>query len=123
MAADRTSRRLSPAVTTIIYSWVNSVSTPASDNQPDQNPDTSKENFLSPTGRYRGEFTPEHLAFNANLQEFANRVSLLCGLETGGKIPPEEAYTQIKDLWKNLKESKQNLLDQTKGDRPELPPE
>ncbi len=77
--------------------------------------DRSKEEFLYPTARYRGEFTPEHLAFNANLQEFAQRVSLLCGLETSGKIPPEQAYDDIKRLWKQLKESKENLLRQTDG--------
>lgn len=76
-------------------------------------PDQQKDNFLYPTAHYRGEFTPEHLAFNANLQEFAQRVSLLCGLETSGKIPPGEAYQQIKTLWQQLKASKQNLLDQT----------
>jgi hypothetical protein len=89
----------------------------------EQSNPAKKDQFLAPTGRYRGEFTPERLAFNANLQEFASRVSLLCGLETGGKIPPEEAYGQIKDLWKNLKQSKQNLLDQAARDRPDLPPE
>lgn len=76
-------------------------------------PDQQKENFLYPTAHYRGEFTPEHLAFNANLQEFAQRVSLLCGLETSGKIPPGEAYKQIKALWQQLQESKRNLLDRT----------
>ena len=75
------------------------------------NLENSKDRFLYPIGRYRGEFTPEHLAFNANLQEFAQRVSLLCGLETGGKIPPGEAYKQIKQLWGDLKASKKNLLD------------
>lgn len=80
-----------------------------------------KDKFLYPTARYRGEFTPEHLAFNANLQEFAQRVSLLCGLETGGKIPPNEAYQEIKDLWQQLKRSKQELLDQAVRPRPELP--
>ncbi len=80
-----------------------------------------KENFLYPTSRYRGNFTPEQLAFNANLQEFAQRVSLICGLETGGKISTEDAYKQIKQLWKTLKESKKELLDQEKPPRPELP--
>lgn len=70
-----------------------------------------KEDFFYPTARYRGDFTPEHLAFNANLQEFAQRVSILCGLETSGKIAPGEAYKQIKELWQDLKISKQNLLD------------
>jgi hypothetical protein len=76
------------------------------------NPQHQKDDFFYPIGRYRGDFTPEHLAFNANLQEFAQRVSLLCGLETAGKIPPGEAYKQIKSLWHELKESKKNLLDQ-----------
>lgn len=80
-----------------------------------------KKKFLYPIGQYRGEFTPEHLAFNANLQEFAQRVSLVCGLETGGKIPPDQAYQEIKQLWQQLRESKRNLLDQVGGDRPDLP--
>lgn len=83
-----------------------------------------KEQFLNPQARYQGEFTPERLAFNANLQEFANRVSLICGLETGGKIEPQAAYREIKQLWKQLKQSKQALLDESQQrDRPELPPE
>jgi hypothetical protein len=88
---------------------------------PNQNVD--KDQFLNPIGRYRGEFSPERLAFNANLQEFASRVSLLCGLETGGKIPPDQAYKEIKQLWKDLKESKKALLDQAEQPRPELPDE
>ncbi|UBF28291.1 hypothetical protein K9N68_10640 [Kovacikia minuta CCNUW1] len=83
--------------------------------------DKNKEQFLYPIGRYRGEYTPEHVIFNANLQEFAQRISLVCGLETGGKITPQEAYTEIKQLWKQLKDSKQNLLDQANRPKPELP--
>lgn len=70
---------------------------------------TKRDDFLHPRSRYHGEFTPENLAFNANLQEFAQRVSYVCALETGGKIPPEEAYEQIKYLWKTLKKSKKSL--------------
>ncbi len=73
--------------------------------------DLSKENFLAPRAPFRGEFSPEHLAFDANLQEFAQRISILCNLETAGKIPPDEAYQKIKQLWKELRESKHNLLD------------
>ena len=65
-----------------------------------------RDEFLYPRSRYRGEFTPEKLAFNANLQEFAQRVSYICALETSGKISTEEAYQQIKSLWKQLKKSK-----------------
>jgi hypothetical protein len=70
-----------------------------------------KDRFFNPRASYRGEFTPEHLAFNANLQEFANRVTVICALETNGKISPVDAYQQIKELWKKLQESKRNLLD------------
>lgn len=90
-------------------------------NEPNQpNP---KEKFLYPINRYRGEFTPENLAFDANLQEFAQRVSFLCSLESSGKVPPQEAYDKIKQLWKTLKTSKKNLLDNPPQVDPELPPE
>ncbi len=65
--------------------------------------------FLSPRNRYYGKFTPENLAFNANLQEFAHKVSFICALETNGKISPEQAYEDIKALWDRLKSSKEQL--------------
>lgn len=71
----------------------------------------SKDDFLFPRSSYWGEFTPKNLAFNANLQEFAQRVAFICNLETGGKITSLEAYQQIKALWKELKQSKKNLID------------
>jgi hypothetical protein len=71
--------------------------------------DREKENFLYPHNPYRGKVKPENLVFNANLQEFAQRVSYICNLETGGKITPEESYRQIKALWKELKQSKKQL--------------
>jgi len=83
----------------------------------------SKDQFLYPRSSYHGDFTPEKLTFNANLQEFAQRVSLLCGLETGGKISADDAYIQIKEMWKQLKRSKKELLDISKPEPPELPPE
>ncbi len=69
----------------------------------------NKDNFIYPRGRYYGQVKPENLVFNANLQEFAQRVSYICNLETGGKLSPEEAYEQIKVLWKNLKRTKKQL--------------
>lgn len=69
--------------------------------------------FLYPVHNYHGEFTPNNLAFNANIQEFAQKISYICGLETRGKIPPEEAYKKIKSLWKALRQSKHNLIDNT----------
>lgn len=68
------------------------------------------DDFLMPRSKYHGEFTPQNLAFNANLQEFAQRVALICALETGGKVSTAEAYNDIKKLWKDLKSSKKSLL-------------
>ncbi|HEY9639225.1 MAG TPA: hypothetical protein V6C57_02010 [Coleofasciculaceae cyanobacterium] len=70
---------------------------------------TDRSSFFNPRGRYYGKFTPEYLMFNANLQEFANRVSIICSLETGGKLTPEESFEQIQSLWQQLKQSKQEL--------------
>lgn len=81
----------------------------------------SKDDFFHPRSKYWGDFTPQNLAFNANLQEFASRVSYICNLETGGKISTLEAYTEIKQLWKDLKRSKQNLLSDHQPPPPELP--
>lgn len=68
-----------------------------------------KNNFLYPRSRYHGQVKPENLVFNANLQEFAQRVSYICNLETSGKLSPEESYQQIKMLWKQLEQSKKQL--------------
>ena len=47
-------------------------------------------------------------------------MSFVCNLETGGKISAIEAYDEIKRLWKDLKKSKANLLDEPP---PEPPPD
>ncbi len=41
---------------------------------------TDLHNFLYPRRRYQGSVKPENLVFNANLQEFSQRVSYICGL-------------------------------------------
>jgi isopropylmalate/homocitrate/citramalate synthase len=64
--------------------------------------DPHNNDYLSPRSRYYGSFSPEKLAFNANLQEFALRVNTVCSLETGGKITPDDAYYEIKKLWQQL---------------------
>lgn len=51
----------------------------------------------------------EEIIFNDNLQEFATKIGYICSLETNGKVPPDQAYQQIRDLWKSLKKSKKNL--------------
>ncbi|MDJ0657999.1 MAG: citramalate synthase [Crocosphaera sp.] len=68
-----------------------------------------KDDFFYPHYPYRGEVKPENVVFNANLQEFAQEVNYICNLETAGKIKPEQAYRKIKELWKKLKLSKQEL--------------
>ena len=68
-----------------------------------------KNSFLYPRSRYYGKFQPETLAFNANLQEFSQKIGYITCLETGKKVSPEEAYEQIRTLWKQLKHSKKEL--------------
>lgn len=69
----------------------------------------NKNRFLYPKSPYHGQFTPENLVFNANLQEFAQKVSYISALQTGGKLSPEQAYEQMKYLWKQLKRSKKEM--------------
>lgn len=61
---------------------------------------------------YRGvDWSPERLVFHQNLESFAERVGLIVGLQGNGKISQEEAYAQIKRIWKTLKQSKDHLID------------
>lgn len=69
----------------------------------------AKSTFLYPQNRYHGDVNPENLVFNANLQEFAQRVSYISSLATNGKIPIEQAFTDIESLWKELANTKQQL--------------
>lgn len=41
--------------------------------------------------------------FERALARFGDKVALIAGLEISDKISPEEAYQQIKDLYKELK--------------------
>ncbi len=74
-----------------------------------KNPDSGKDKFLYPRSTFRGEFTPENLVFDANLQEFAQRISFICNLETSGKMTPHDAYNEIRRLYKELKNSRKEL--------------
>jgi hypothetical protein len=66
-------------------------------------------NSLYTFAPYHGEFTPGKLVFNANLQEYAQKVNLIVALETGGKISTQAAYDQIEALRAILDRSKQQL--------------
>jgi hypothetical protein len=44
-----------------------------------------------------------------NLNNFSHHVSYLTNMAVGGKIKPEEAYKEIKKLYKAMKESHKSL--------------
>ena len=75
--------------------------------------------FLYPRSPYYGKAKPQNLVFNANLQEFSQRVSLIANLQTNGKLSPEESYTQVEALWQQLQTSKKQLgIGQSFGEQP-----
>jgi transcriptional regulator with AAA-type ATPase domain len=59
-----------------------------------------------------GFLNPLQYMFKTNLQEFGNKVDLLCALQTGGKISAEDAYAEIRKLWKELKYVNSDLPEQ-----------
>lgn len=69
----------------------------------------TRDEFLYPRSRYHGQVKPKNLIFNANLQEFAQRVSYTANLETGGKMSAEEAYRHLKALWQQFESASQQL--------------
>ncbi|NET53221.1 MAG: hypothetical protein F6K09_32520 [Merismopedia sp. SIO2A8] len=58
---------------------------------------------------YFGPSKTEYIAFHSKLQEFSLRVSYICGLESSGKLSPEQAYEQMKSLWQQLRQSKNTI--------------
>ncbi|PSN17161.1 hypothetical protein C7271_19190 [filamentous cyanobacterium CCP5] len=65
--------------------------------------------FLYPHASYWGNGQPNAIVFNANLQEFSQRVGYISALYQGGKLTSLEAYRQIDQLWQALERSRQNL--------------
>jgi len=90
------------------------------DSVPDENPrignqpEGDQEGVRSPLeahSSYRGDdWTPTSLVFHQNLESFAERVGLIVALQSNGKLSQEEAYAQIRTIWKKLGESKKDLL-------------
>ena len=67
---------------------------------------------LEAFSHYRGgDWTPERVAFHQNLEQFADRVGLIVGLQGNGKITQEAAYDEIKKLWTLLRSSRSSLFD------------
>ncbi|MCX5931569.1 MAG: hypothetical protein NTW83_06995 [Cyanobacteria bacterium] len=59
---------------------------------------------------YHGDdWSPQRLAFHQNLERFADRVGLIVGLQSNGKLNQDQAYDEISRLWKELKVSKNGL--------------
>ena len=66
---------------------------------------------MEPHSTYRGrDWTPQRLMFHQNLESFADRVGLVVGLQSNGKVSQEQAYAEIRRIWKDLKDSKDALL-------------
>jgi len=77
----------------------------------DQGAATGVASPMEAHGSYRGsDWSPERLAFHQNLESFAERVGLIVGLQSNGKLSQEGAYAEIRKLWKSLRASKDNLL-------------
>lgn len=82
--------------------------------------------YVNAKKTYQGRLGPEAMVFDANLQEFSQKVGYICSLENSGKISPAEAYAEIKRLWKDLKQSRKALRiseDATSDESPDDSPE
>ncbi|WP_180966020.1 DUF7219 family protein [Fischerella thermalis] len=60
------------------------------------------QDFICPVAPYRGEAISSHQEFNAHLQIFCCRASLICSLQTSGKLSPAEALQKLMQLWEEL---------------------
>lgn len=47
--------------------------------------------------------------FERKIAKFSDNVNLITALQVGGKLTPEEAYKEIKFLWKGLKKYRKGL--------------
>lgn len=57
--------------------------------------------------------------FERALARFGDKVALIAGLEVSNKIPPEEAYQQIRKLYKELKHLRKTERQNWTKDLPE----
>ena len=59
---------------------------------------------------YRGQnWSPERLLLHQNLETFAERVGLIVAMQGSGKISQDQAFSAIKTLWRDLKNSRQSI--------------
>lgn len=60
---------------------------------------TGKEEFLCPYSSYGGAVDPRELVFDANPQEFAQRVGMISALENGGKKVLQSGAFSFVQAW------------------------
>lgn len=65
--------------------------------------------FLYPYAPYWGDGPPNAVLFNANLQEFSQKVGYISALHQSGKLTSQDAYRRIHELWLALEHSQRNL--------------
>jgi len=53
-----------------------------------------------------------HAITFANLQEFSQRIGLICALHASGHLSATAAYAQVDDLWQELRRASQTLQTQ-----------
>lgn len=72
---------------------------------------TSKEEFLYPTPSFSPDTDMSFLdiAQINNLNNFSHHVSYLTNMAIGGKLTSNEAYKEIKKLYKAMKQSHKSL--------------
>ena len=69
-----------------------------------------KGQFLHPSVPYYGDSpTLARVAFSANVNDMAQRLGIVAGLISNGKIEPEDAYSAVRQHWKALKKSAKSL--------------
>lgn len=86
-----------------------------SDKDPTIDPREEEEvNIRSPMeghSSYRGQdWKPERLMLHQNLETFAERVGLIVAMQGSGKLSQDRAFSAIKKLWKELRNSRDSLL-------------
>ena len=67
-------------------------------------PDEGVRSPIENHSRFHGtDWSPQRVAFHQNLEEFADRVGLIVGLQSNGKVGQEEAIEQIKECGNSSK--------------------
>lgn len=71
---------------------------------------------------YQGKWTPENLAFNANLQDFAEQVRYISDLVNAGQLSLEEACDQ-KEAMTEMSEGFEDIVAEVRAELGEEKPQ